>query len=205
MSVEILVSDMKAMLMFAGKKDIRDVCKSVQLYRGGLATTNGHMAAELRITGVDMESPAVLIPVSVVEQAVKLGGKADVMTIAWEGGVDEYGVTIYTGTISAGGATIPFEGARAMGFEFERFFPGLEYSGKAAQVNPHYMVTFEKAAEILADARKGSGLAAVFLHNGADNVVAVVVPDRSDFRGVVMPLRADVGNILEGMFGEVEN
>lgn len=180
------VSLLKASLICAAKDDCRAYLNSVHIVPalGHITSCDGH---RLLLAKVAFELPEGIviapftIPRALVEQAIKLGKKNDLLVLSIQTDIES-------------DRTIQFQlwGLVASGKEFGDKYP--EYtriiptapSGETTHFNPEYLVDAQNALRLIADSRayvtvshNGLSPAVVTLH-GFTSALAVIMPMRDE-------------------------
>jgi DNA polymerase-3 subunit beta len=192
--IHVKQSTLDAMLLIAGKKDIRYYLNGVYLEWNNVLTRavgcDGHKLAVLNETQNDNQGAgSVIIPRDVIERLPKRPKNDAIVSITCTGVDDSK-----RWAIVAGGVSINFAPYDDKYPDWRRVTHGLKTSGDAAGFNLDYLLSFEKAGVILGGGKLRAGGSRVRVHhNGAQG--AIVTLDGIDgFAGVVMPLREQVGS-----------
>jgi DNA polymerase III subunit beta len=191
--IHIKQSTLDAMLLIAGKKDIRYYLNGVYLEWNSTLTRavgcDGHRLAVLNEWHDDNAGAgSIIIPRDVIERLPKRPKNDAIVSITCTGVDDNK-----RWAIVAGGVVINFAPYDDKYPDWRRVTHGIKTSGEAAGFNIDYLVAFEKAGVILGGGKRGSLTRTRIHHNGRDG--AIVTLDGIDgFAGVVMPLREQVGS-----------
>lgn len=172
-------TDLKAIALFAAKKDIRDYLQGVHFTHthGGIVAqaTDGHIAASLFVPQAE---PAIFQPVIVPL------GDIDRLKLTAKGLVD---VVVDDGQI-----TLSYNGVRITTQALDTRFPNVmrvtpeSASGQPGAFDAALLTRIDKAAKLLTGA-KGASL--YRLHHNGEDAARVSIPERDDFCGVIMPMR----------------
>jgi DNA polymerase-3 subunit beta len=188
--IHIKQSTLDAMLLIAGKKDIRYYLNGVYLEWNSTLTRavgcDGHKLAVMNEARDDNQGAgSIIIPRDVIERLPKRSNIDHFLIIrqndagAWE--------------IHAGGhLTINFTPCDAQYPDWRRVSQGIKTSGEAAGFNIDYLVAFEKAGAILGGGKCRVGNRTRIHHNGRDGAI-VTLDGIENFAGVIMPLREQTG------------
>lgn len=191
--INVKQSTLDAMLLIAGKKDIRYYLNGVYLEWNTNLTRavgcDGHKLAVMNETRDDNQGAgAIIIPRDVIERLPKRSNTNYVASITCTGVEDNK-----RWAIVAGGVVINFTPCADKYPDWRRVSQGIKTSGEAAGFNLDYLVAFEKAGAILGGGKCRVGNRTRIHHNGRDG--AIITLDGIDgFAGVVMPLREQVGS-----------
>lgn len=183
-------STLDAMLLIAGKKDIRYYLNGVNIEWNSEFTRaigcDGHKLGIYQAAAPDNRgNGSIIIPRDVIESLPK---KAGILTFSQ---VTETHWQIDTGT-----ATIKFAPCDAKYPDFRRVVHPIQAagtSGVAAGFNLEYLNQFEKCGNLLAGSKLRVGNRLRLHHNG-DAAALVLLNCVEGFAGVVMPMRDDVGS-----------
>ena len=192
--IHIQQSTLDAMLLIAGKKDIRYYLNGVYLEWNNVLTRavgcDGHRLAVINETRDDNQGAgSIIIPRDVIERLPKRPKNDAIVSITCTGVEDSK-----RWAIVAGGVTINFTPCENRYPDWRRVTHGIKTSGEAAGFNLDYLMSFEKAGVILGGGKLRAGGSRVRVHhNGAQG--AIVTLDGIDgFAGVVMPLKDQAGS-----------
>lgn len=187
-------STLDAMLLIAGKKDIRYYLNGVYLEWNNVLTRavgcDGHKLAVMNEWHDDNQGAgSIIIPRDVIERLPKRPKNDTHVSITCTGVEDSK-----RWAIVAGGVVINFTPCDNAYPDWRRITHGLKTSGEAAGFNLDYLMAYEKAGVILGGGKLRAGGSRVRVHhNGAQG--AIVTLDGIDgFAGVVMPLKEQVGS-----------
>jgi DNA polymerase-3 subunit beta len=191
--INVKQSTLDAMLLIAGKKDIRYYLNGVYLEWNSTLTRavgcDGHKLAVMNETRDDNQGAgSIIIPRDVIERLPKRSNTNYVVSITCTGVEDNK-----RWAIVAAGVSVSFTPCDAKYPDWRRVSQGIKTSGEAAGFNLDYLVAFEKAGAILGGGKCRVGNRTRIHHNGRDG--AIITLDGIDgFAGVVMPLREQVGS-----------
>lgn len=191
--INVKQSALDAMLLIAGKKDIRYYLNGVYLEWNNVLTRavgcDGCMLAVKNEWHDDNQGAgSIIIPRDVIERLPKRPKNDAIVSITCTGVEDSK-----RWAIVAGGVSINFTPCDANYPDWRRVTHGIKTSGEAAGFNLDYLVAFEKAGAILGGGKCRVGNRLRIHHNGAQG--AIVTLDGIDgFAGVVMPLKDSVGS-----------
>lgn len=192
--INVKQSTLDAMLLIAGKKDIRYYLNGVYLEWNNVLTRavgcDGHKLAVMNEWHDDNQGAgSVIIPRDVIERLPKRPKNDTHVSITCTGVEDSK-----KWAIVAGGVVINFTPCDNAYPDWRRITHGLKTSGDAAGFNLDYLMAYEKAGVIMGGGKLRAGGSRVRVHhNGAQG--AIVTLDGIDgFAGVVMPLKEQVGS-----------
>lgn len=186
--IHVKQSTLDALLLIAGKKDIRHYLNGLRIewtpeYTRVIGCDGCRLAIKIE-NHENQGSGAVTIPRDVVERLPKRASIAALVSITNAG--DNW-------AILAGGATINFQDSGDQYPDWRRITHGLKTSGEAAGYNLDFLQSFEKAGAIIGGGKLRVGNRTRVHHNGSQ--AALVTLDGIDgFAGVVMPLKDQVGS-----------
>lgn len=191
-SISVPIGYLRAAILFAAKKDVRQYLKGVAIARGIVTASDGRSGCGIHIDQGNF--PESIIPREVLDSFLKRT-KAfefhELVTIQRDGG---------TGTLSMGGSVETFQYIDQDFPDMHRVLPTHREAGEHAQLPPSQLVLFDRAAEALG-AKKGGELNCVVLPNGQSGA-RVVIPVCPDFNGVIMAIRENhVKEALAQAFG----
>ena len=180
--MNINLQSLKAVSHLAAKKDTRYYLVGVLVeyteWQTILVATNGHALAARRMETDNTGSGSFIIPLDTVDTILRIKTKDSSFTID----VGDDGKC----TASLAGQSVLFAPVEGKFPDWRKVIPRGPFSGHAAQFQPQYLMSFQKAAEALA--RKGTSLANAYNGNAA---ALVEVNGDQDFVGVIMPYKAD--------------
>jgi DNA polymerase-3 subunit beta len=189
--IHIQQSTLDAMLLIAGKKDIRYYLNGVYIEWNNVLTRavgcDGHrLAVKQHFVEDNQGAGSIIIPRDVIERLPKRQSVGAMVQLTQ----NEAGAW----AIQAGDIFINFTPCDATYPDWRRVTHGIKTSGEAAGFNLDYLMSFEKAGTILGGGKLRAGGSRVRVHhNGAQG--AIVTLDGIDgFAGVVMPLKEQVGS-----------
>jgi DNA polymerase III subunit beta len=183
-------STLDAMLLLAGKKDIRYYLNGLNIEWNSELTRaigcDGHKLGIFQAAAPDNRGAgSITIPRDAIESLPK---KCGVLTFSQ---VSETHWQIDTGT-----ATIKFAPCDSKYPDFRRVVHPIQTagtSGVAAGFNLEYLNQFEKCGNLLAGSKSKHGNRVRIYHNGTSGAMAMF--DGVDgFAGVIMPLRDSIGS-----------
>lgn len=181
MKILVQQKQLRAMLNFAAKKDVRFYLMAlhfVQDQRGTIIeATDGHVCGRLLIDSTPQEPAKVLI--GTTEIKLFLSKKGDEIVQLEVNGDD---VMAYTPN-----AQTTFKRMDGTFPDCARVTPKAGYEIVAAHYNPALLVRFAKAAEDFG-AREGH----IYLRQNGDNAALVTMQQEPLFVGVVMPMRGAI-------------
>ena len=188
-------STLDAMLLIAGKKDIRYYLNGVYIEFDAATTRavgcDGHKLGIFQNTAPDNRgNGSIIIPRDVIENLPK-GNTKHPLVLTFTQNDTGAGWTINTGLTTVG--FTPYDDKYP---DFRRVVHGLQTTGTtgvAAGFNLDYLNQFEKCGNILAGSKLRVGNRLRLHHNG-DNAALVLLNCVDGFAGVVMPLRDSVGS-----------
>jgi DNA polymerase-3 subunit beta len=192
--IHIQQSTLDAMLLIAGKQDIRYYLNGVYIEWNNVLTRavgcDGHrLAVKQQFVGDNAGAGSIIIPRDVIERLPKRPKNDAIVSITCTGVDDSK-----KWAIVAGGVVVNFTPYDDKYPDWRRVSHGIKTSGEAAGFNLDYLMSFEKAGVILGGGKLRAGGSRVRVHhNGRDG--AIVTLDGIDgFAGVVMPLKEQVGS-----------
>lgn len=191
--INVRQSTLDAMLLLAGKKDIR-------YYLNGLSIEWDH--EKTRVIGCDgcalgvhyqfiegnEGAGSVIIPRDVIERLSKRPKNDAVISITCTGVEDSK-----RWAIVAHGVTINFTPCEDRYPDWRRVTHGLKTSGEAAGFNVDYLVAYEKAGAIMGGGKLRVGSRLRLHHNGSQGAL-VTLDGIAGFAGVLMPLKEQAGS-----------
>jgi DNA polymerase-3 subunit beta len=197
-SFQISQNHLNAMLVLAGKKDIRYYLNGLHIEWNSSTTRvigcDGCKLGIFQTAGNNIGAGSITIPRDVIENLPKNAG--ELVFIQSEKWSDDHG-SVKTWVINlGGGAVLPFAPCDAKYPDFRRVVHGLQTagtSGVAAGFNLEYLNQFEKCGNLLAGSKLRMGNRLRLHHNG-DNAALVLLNCVDGFAGVVMPLRDSIGS-----------
>ena len=194
-TINIDLEKLTAMLLLAGKEDVRQylnaVCIEATATETRMLASNGHMGGMLRNAGFK-DNPnvyfhTVSVPRAIIEAIgwkAKNGSNFAQLIVTQEvNEAGQPGASYMIRTVS--GATFTFEKEEVNYPDLRRVMPWDERDdqGKAAQLNHLYVAAMVKFAKAI------GGEAPTFRHDGAVSVVQVLTKGCTDFIGCIMPMR----------------
>jgi len=183
-----------AMLLIAGKKDIRYYLNGVYIEFNETTTRavgcDGHKLGIYQSAAPDNRGAgSITIPRDIIENLPKGNAKRPLVLTFSQ-------ISDTHWQIDTGNATIKFAPLDAKYPDFRRVVHGLQTagtSGAAAGFNLEYLNQFEKCGNILAGSKLRVGNRLRLHHNG-DAAALVLLNCVDGFAGVVMPMRDSVGS-----------
>ena len=183
-------SNLDAMLLLAGKKDIRYYLNGLNIEWNSEITrviaTDGHKLGIWQAQAYEnIGAGSITIPRDVIENLPK---KCFTLTFTQ--------ISETHWQIDTGAATIKFAPCDSKYPDFRRVVHSIQTagtSGVAAGFNLDYLNQFEKCGNLLAGSKLRVGNRLRLHHNG-DNAALVLLNCVDGFAGVVMPLRDSVGS-----------
>ena len=178
MQFTIKTNELKALLLCAGKKDVRYYLNGVH-FEGAAKSiiavaTDGHRLLAVNLPGQQPEGVKALIPRALIEAAVKT--KAPVIDIKIEGG---------NVTLSSAGQNVSGSITDGVFPDYRRVIPNSVSGIQGNDFNNTYLVDFDKIGALI------EGGKASVLQNGP-GMSALVRFDNENAIGVIMPLRHDL-------------
>lgn len=177
MQFTIKTNELKALLICAGKKDIRYYLNGVYFESSphGLVAvaTDGHRLLAINLPNELQEGVSAIVPRALIEIAVKT--KAPTIDIT----IENDHVTL----LSAGQST---SGALTDGKfpEYKRVIPEKASGERTADFNNEYLVDFDKVGKLLQGGELArvvqNGLSAALVHFSDNNAIGVVMPMRKE-------------------------
>ena len=177
MQFTIKTNELKALLICAGKKDIRYYLNGVYFESSpnGLiaVATDGHRLLAINLPNEHHEGVCALIPRALIEIAIKT--KMPEINIS----IDGVNVTLSSaGQSTSGGLT---EGKFP---DYRRVIPERASGERIADFNNEYLVDFDKVAKLLNSSDLArvvqNGLSAAMVHFSDYNAIGVVMPMRKE-------------------------
>jgi DNA polymerase-3 subunit beta len=177
MQFTIKTNEIKALLICAGKKDIRYYLNGVYFESSphGLVAvaTDGHRLLAINLPNEHHDNVSAIVPRALIEIAVKT--KAPNIDIS----IDGVNVTLSSaGQSTSGGLT---EGKFP---DYRRVIPTTASGERTADFNNEYLVDFDKVAKLLNSSDLArvvqNGLSAAMVHFSDDNAIGVVMPMRKE-------------------------
>ena len=183
-------STLDAMLLLAGKKDIRYYLNGLNIEWNSEITRviacDGHKLGIFQAAAPDNRGAgSITIPRDAIESLPK---KAGILTFSQ--------ITETHWQIDTGAATIKFVPCESKYPDFRRVVHPIQTagtSGVAAGFNLEYLNQFEKCGNLLASNKLRVGNRLRLHHNG-DGAALVLLNCVEGFAGVVMPMRDSVGS-----------
>jgi DNA polymerase-3 subunit beta len=188
--INVKQSTLDAMLLIAGKKDIRYYLNGVYLEwdheRTRAVGCDGHkLAVHYQFIEGNAGAGSIIIPRDVIERLPKRSSVAyEIQIIQNQAGA---------WAIHAAGVSVSFTPCDATYPDWRRVSHGIKTSGEAAGFDIDYLVAFEKAGAILGGGKCRIGNRLRIHHNGAQGAI-VTLDGIEGFAGVIMPLREQVGS-----------
>jgi hypothetical protein len=181
LSVTIDAKVLKAILLFAAKKDIRTYINTVHFERSANATyavaTNGHVVAVAKLDGMsDLPPGSFTVPREYLEAAAF--AKYSLL-------LDQAGTSVKITSIK-GNMTVPLLDAK---FPDWRRVVTPQQTGEKSYFHPDYAALVEKAGQIIAP----KPMAYLIQQNG-NNVGYCKISD--DFHAYVMPIRSGLPSVV---------
>jgi DNA polymerase-3 subunit beta len=180
-------STLDAMLLLAGKKDIRYYLNGLYIEYAPTFTRvvgcDGHKLGIYQAAAENTGSGSLIIPRDVIENLPKgnkefLLGFTKLECSQWQ--------------IITGAASINFAPCEGTYPDFRRVAQGVKTSGEAGGFNVEYLSQFEKCGNLLAGSKSKAGNRVRIHHNGTSGAM-IVFNGVENFAGVIMPLRDSVG------------
>ncbi|CAB4147830.1 DNA polymerase III, beta chain, central [uncultured Caudovirales phage] len=182
MELIIRKAHIQAVMLFAGKKDIRyylnGACIDTGEHGAHLVATDGHTMAIACISTAPLPVGQIIIPRAMLD-GIKSSKKDHAVIVTFDD-APENDVKNRKITINNDGIESSMEELDGRYPDYRRVIPKT-LSGEVAQFQIEYLMRGQKAAEIL-----GGKLCEV-LHNGSNT--AVLSTHQDDFLAIVMPLR----------------
>jgi DNA polymerase-3 subunit beta len=183
-------STLDAMLLLAGKKDIRYYLNGLNIEWNGKITRviacDGHKLGIYQAAAPDNRGAgSITIPRDAIESLPK---KCSVLTFSQ--------ISETHWQIDMGAATIKFVPCESKYPDFRRVVHQIQTSGTsgvAAGFNLEYLNQFEKCGNLLAGSKLRVGNR-LHLHHNDDGAALVLLNCVDGFAGVVMPMRDSVGS-----------
>ena len=183
-------STLEAMLLLAGKKDIRYYLNGLFIEYSPEITRvvgcDGHKLGIYQAAAPDNRGHgSIIIPRDVIENLPK-GNKEFLLGFT----------KLDTGSqwqIITGAATINFAPCEGTYPDFRRVVNKTGTTGEAAGFNLEYLNQFEKCGNLLAGSKIKTGCRIRIHHNGTSGAM-IQLNGVENFAGVVMPLRDSVGS-----------
>jgi DNA polymerase-3 subunit beta len=191
--INLKQSTLDAMLLIAGKKDVRYYLNGVSLeWNHEKTRAIGCDGCALGVVSQFIEGNegegSIILPRDVIERLPKRPKNDAIVSITCTGVGDSKKWAIVTG-----GVVINFTPCDAQYPDWRRITHGLKTSGEAAGFNVDYLVAFEKAGVIMGGGKLRVGSRLRLHHNGRDGAL-VTLDGLPDFAGVVMPLKEQAGS-----------
>jgi DNA polymerase-3 subunit beta len=182
-------STLDAMLLLAGKKDIRYYLNGLYIEYAPAFTRvvgcDGHKLGVYQAAAENTGSGSIIIPRDVIENLPK-GNKEFLLGFT----------QLETGNqwqIITGAASVNFAPCEGTYPDFRRVTHGIKTTGEAGGFNVEYLNQFEKCGNLLAGSKSKAGNRVRIHHNGTSGAM-IVFNGVDNFAGVVMPLRDSVGS-----------
>ena len=191
--INVKQSTLDAMLLIAGKKDLRYYLNGLSIeWNNELTRVIGCDGCALGVHSQVIEGNegegSIIIPRDVIERLPKRPKHDAIVSITCTGVGDSK-----KWAIVAGGVVINFTPCDNAYPDWRRITHGLKTSGEAAGFNLDYLLAFEKAGVIMGGGKLRVGSRVRVHHNGRDGAL-VTLDGAPDFAGVVMPLKEQVGS-----------
>ena len=176
----ITVTTLKALLLFAGKKDVRYYINGIHFERSAAGTvavaTNGHCLAIARLDRDAVEPSSFTVPREHLDNVVK-GAK---------GGIDIVQVDAAQCTLIStnGRITVPLLDGK---FPDWRRVVTPQQTGEKSYYHPDYHALVDKAGQLVRPAKVG-----YFIQQNGNAVAYCKISD--DFHAYVMPIRSGYEN-----------
>tara|TARA_R110000868_G_scaffold93306_1_gene258246 strand:+ start:1587 stop:2228 length:642 start_codon:yes stop_codon:yes gene_type:complete len=181
-------STLDAMLLLAGKKDIRYYLNGLYIEYAPAFTRvvgcDGHKLGIYQAAAENTGNGSIIIPRDVIENLPK-GNKEFLL-----------GFTKLEGNqwqIITGAASINFAPCEGSYPNFRSVAQGVKTTGEAGGFNVEYLSQFEKCGNLLAGSKSKAGNRVCIHHNGTSGAL-IVLNGVENFAGVLMPLRDSVGS-----------
>lgn len=181
-------STLDAMLLLAGKKDIRYYLNGLYIEYAPAFTRvvgcDGHKLGIYQAAAENTGHGSIIIPRDVIENLPK-GNKEFLL-----------GFTKLEGSqwqIITGAASVNFAPCEGTYPDFRRVTHGVKTTGEAGGFNVEYLSQFEKCGNLLAGSKSKAGNRVCIHHNGTSGAL-IVLNGVENFAGVLMPLRDSVGS-----------
>lgn len=183
MELIIRKAHIQAVMLFAGKKDIRyylnGACIDTGAHGAHLVATDGHTLAVACISIEPLPAGQIIIPRDMLD-GIKAGKKDHAVIVTFDD-APENDVKTRKITINNDGIESSMDELDGRYPDYRRVIPKT-LSGEVAQFQIEYLMRGQKAAEIL------GGKFCEVLHNGSNT--AVLATGQDDFLAIVMPIRA---------------
>ena len=192
--INVKQSTLDAMLLIAGKKDIRYYLNGVYIEWNNVLTRavgcDGCKLAVMNETRDDNQGAgSIIIPRDVIERLPKRPKNDAIVSITCTGVDDSK-----RWAIVAGGVSINFTPCEDRYPDWRRVTHGIKTSGEAAGFNLDYLMSFEKAGVILGGGKLRAGGSRVRVHHNGSQGAIVTLDGIDGFAAVVMPLKEQVGS-----------
>jgi DNA polymerase-3 subunit beta len=178
MQITIKTNELKALLICAGKKDVRYYLNGVHFESSAngiiAASTDGHRLLCINLPAENAPGIKNIIPRALIEAAVKT--KAPVIDISIEG---------HQVTLSSAGQSISGSITDGVFPDFRRVIPNSVSGIQGNEFNNEYLVDFDKIGKLL------NGGKASVLQNGTGMSALVKFTDENVI-GVIMPFKHDL-------------
>jgi len=182
-------SNLDAMLLLAGKKDIRYYLNGLYIEYAPAFTRvvgcDGHKLGIYQAAAENTGHGSIIIPREVIENLPK-GNKAFLLGFTKLEAGSQW-------QIITGAASVNFAPCEGNYPDFRRVVQGVKTSGEAGGFNVEYLSQFEKCGNLLAGSKSKAGNRARIHHNGTSGAM-IVFNGVDNFAGVIMPLRDSVGS-----------
>jgi DNA polymerase-3 subunit beta len=183
MELIIRKAHIQAVMLFAGKKDIRyylnGACIDTGEHGAHLVATDGHTLAVACISTEPLPAGQIIIPRDMLD-GIKAGKKGNAIVTVTYDDTQAPDIKQRKITINNDGIESTMQELDGRYPDYRRVIPKT-LSGEIAQFQIEYLMRGQKAAEIL------GGKYCEILHNG--NNTAVLATGHDDFIAIVMPIR----------------
>lgn len=191
--INVKQSTLDAMLLLAGKKDIRYYLNGVNIEWDSMLTrVIGCDGCALGVVSQFIEGNegegSIILPRDVIERLPKRPKNDAIVSVTCTGVGDSK-----KWAIVAGGVVINFTPCDAQYPDWRRITQGMKTSGEAAGFNLDYLMAYEKAGAIMGDGKLRVGSRVRVHHNGAQSAL-VTLDGIVGFAGVLMPLKEQAGS-----------
>lgn len=188
-TINIPITDLHAISIFAGKKDIRQHLNAVAIDKEYLVATNGHYCAYLPVKippdqlpeGIAIDKFQCIIPIESVNTFLK-----GLSTKDKKQGDVSIVIEPDDCRLIKGNNAVLFNPIDATYPDWLRIVETDKEIKHAPIFNWHYLALFQKAADILS----GEKYALVSLIPHGSKIAQILFPSDPDFKGVLMPMRS---------------
>ena len=194
-------STLTAMLILAGKKDIRYYINGLLIEWNDKTTkvvaTNGHLLGVYDCMPVEFcenfnnGTGSVVIPADAILKLPKTTARFDPVVTFTQ---PEPVLFPLAWVMTVNGMTIPFEAIDAKYPDWRRITDNLKTTNEPAGYNLSYLNDFEKCGNILAGGTKLKTMNRTVIHQNGNSGALVEFNGVDYFAGVIMPTRAATGS-----------